>query len=104
MWRQKHHHHLLLRLNRGLPIPVKFVIPPSNMDAHVDTQHGEEVRSCTMENLVDSAAILCATCRMLDDEEILLMSVDEPPTFSNVERDPLLGRWSIGLKWAFKVK
>lgn len=99
------------------------------MDVYVNAHHqGEEVQFCTMEDLVGNATILGTASRVLDNEELLLMSIEEPPTFAEAECDQQWrwailkeikaiednGTWElfdpplrcrpIGLKWVFKVK
>lgn len=56
------------------------------MNAHIDAHHQSEVRFYTMENLLSNAAIPGAA-RVLDDEELLLMSAEEPLTFIDAEHD-----------------
>ena len=95
------------------------------MDAFHD---GEEVRFRTMDNLVGDSAALGLASWLLGDQELLLVSAEEPPTFAQAERDanwraamledmkaieenetwelidPPPGCHSIGLKWVYKVK
>ena len=40
-----------------------------------------------MDNLVGGSAASGLASRVLDDEELLLMSTEEPPTFIDAERD-----------------
>jgi hypothetical protein len=56
------------------------------MNAHIDAHHQSEVRFYTMENLLSNTAIPGAA-RVLDDEELLLMSAEEPLTFIDAEHD-----------------
>jgi hypothetical protein len=53
------------------------VSPPSDVHAHVNAYHqGEEVRFCTMENLVGNDVTLGIVSRVLDNEKLLLMSTE----------------------------
>jgi len=48
---------------------------------------GEEVRFRTMDNLVGDSAALGLASWLLGDQELLLVSAEEPPTFAQAERD-----------------
>ena len=95
------------------------------MDAFHD---GEEVWFRRVDNLVGEGGAPGLASRLLDDPELLLVSAEEPPTFTMAERDanwrramleemraiedngtwelvdPPVGCRPIGLKWVYKVK
>ena len=54
------------------------------MDAFHD---GEEVQFRRLDNIVGNAGATGLTSRLLDDPEVLLVSVEEPPTFALAESD-----------------
>ncbi|CAA0839612.1 cysteine-rich RLK (RECEPTOR-like protein kinase) 8 [Striga hermonthica] len=108
---------------------VEFASPPSNIDEYVDAFHdGEEVRFRRMDNLVGNSVVPGLASRLLDDQELLLVSAEEPSTFAQAERDvswrqamleemkaieenetwelvdPPPGCHPIGLKWVYMVK
>ena len=89
---------------------------------------GEEVRFRRLDDIIGSIGPLGLAGRLLNNTELLLVSVEEPPTFELVERDgnwrramleemkaieenetwqiidPPPGCCPIGLKWVYKVK
>jgi len=95
----------------------------------VDAFHdGEEVRFCHMDNVLGDATTLGLAARLLGEEDLMMMSAEEPATFAVAERkakwwramieemrsieanrtwelvDPSAGCRPIGLKWVYKVK
>ena len=113
---------------QGTP-PLEFASPPTNIDEYVDAFHdGEEVRFRRVDNIVGEGRAPGLASRLLDDPELLLVSAEEPPTFTVAERDanwrramleemraiedngtwelvdPPAGCRPIGLKWVYKVK
>ncbi|XP_066374703.1 uncharacterized protein [Miscanthus floridulus] len=88
----------------------------------------EEVRAHKLDDIVGGIGSSGLVGRLFNDPELLLISVEEPPTFALAERDanwrramleemkaieenetwklvdPPLGCRSIGLKWVYKVK
>ena len=115
---------------QGTPsMPIEFVSPPSDITEFVDAFHkGEEVRFCRLDEIVGGTGPLGLASRLLNDQELLLISVEEPPTFTLAERDrnwrramleemkaikknetwdlidPPPGCRLIGLKWVYKLK
>ncbi|CAA0836931.1 cysteine-rich RLK (RECEPTOR-like protein kinase) 8 [Striga hermonthica] len=108
---------------------VEFTSPPSDIDEYVDAFHdGEEMRFRKMDNLVGYSVVPGLASRLLDDQELLFVSAEEPSTFAQAERDVSWRRamlekmkaieenetWElvdpppachpIRLKWVYKVK
>jgi hypothetical protein len=68
--------------------PVEFASPPSDIDEYVDAFHdGEEVRFRRVDNLIEDSAAPGLASRLLDDQELLLVSAEEPPTLAQAEWD-----------------
>ena len=113
---------------QGTP-PLEFASPPTDIDEYVDAFHdSEEVRFRREDNIVDEGEAPRLASRLLDDPELLLVSAEEPPTFTVAERDaswhrtmleemraiedngtwelvdPPAGYRPVGLKWVYKVK
>ena len=115
---------------QGTPsTPIEFVSPPIDITKFVDAFHeGEEVQFYRLDDIVSGIGPSGLAGRLLNDAELLLVSVEEPPTFALAERDenwrwamleemkaieenetwelidPPLGCRPIGLKWVYKVK
>ena len=104
---------------QGSPLtPIEFTSPPSDITEFVDAFH----------NIIGSTRPSGLAGWLLNDPELLLISIEEPPTFALAERDanwqwamleemkvieenktlelvnPPLGCRPIGLKWVYKVK
>lgn len=61
---------------------IHFMPPSSNVSSHVDAYHqGEEVHFCAVNDIIGDTSPVGQSSRVLDDEELLLMCVEEPPTF-----------------------
>jgi hypothetical protein len=115
-------------VGQGTP-PLEFTSSPTDIDEYVDTFHdGEEVHFRRVDNIVGNGGAPGLATRILDDPELLLISVEEPPMFAVAERDanwrramlqemkviedngtwelvdPPAGCRPIGLKWVYKVK
>ena len=113
---------------QGTP-PLEFASRRTDIDEYVDAFHdGEEVRFRRVDNIVGEGRAPGLASRLLDDPELLLVSAEEPPTFTVAERDanwhramleemraiedngtwelvdPPAGCRPIGLKWVYKVK
>ena len=72
---------------QGTP-PLKFASPPTDIDKFVDAFHdGEEVRFRRVDNIVGEGGAPKVASRLLDDPELLLVSAEEPPTFTVAKRD-----------------
>ena len=68
--------------------PIEFTSPPTDIDEYVDAFHdGEEVCFCWVDNIVGDRGAPGLATRILDDPELLLVSAEEPPTFTVAERD-----------------
>jgi len=67
---------------------IKFASPPSDITEFVDAFHeGEEVRFHRLDDIVGGTGPSCLAGRLLNDQELLLVSAEEPPTFVLAERD-----------------
>ena len=115
---------------QGTPsTPIKFASPPSDITEFVDAFHdGEEVRFHRLDDIIGGTGSSGLASRLLNDQELLLISAEEPPTLALAKRDanwrramleemkaieenetwelvdPHLGYRSISLKWVYKVK
>ena len=74
---------------QGTPsTPIEFASPPSDITEFVDAFHeGEEVRFRRLDDIIDSTGPPGLAGRLLNDPELLLVSAEEPPTFTLAERD-----------------
>ena len=71
---------------QGTP-PLKFASPPTDIDEFVDAFHdGEEDQFKPVDNIVGEGGAPKVASRLLDDPELLLISAEEPPTFTVAER------------------
>ena len=79
-------------MEQGTPsTPIEFASPPSDITEFVDAFHeGEEVRFHRLDDIVIGTSPSELAARLLNDAELLLVSVEEPPTFALAERD---GNW-----------
>ena len=69
-------------------MPIEFVSPPSDITEFVGAFHDdEEVRFRRLDDIVSGTGSSGLTGRLLNDPELLLVSVDEPPMFVLAERD-----------------
>ena len=69
-------------------MPIEFASPPSDITEFVDAFHeGEEVRFRRLDDIVGGIGPSALAGRLLNDQELLLVSVEEPPTFTLAERD-----------------
>ena len=69
-------------------MPIKFASPPSDITEFVDAFHdGEEVRFRRLEYIIGGTGHSSLAGRLLNDPELLLVSVEELPTFALAERD-----------------
>ena len=67
---------------------IEFASPPSDITEFVDAFHdSEEVRFHRLDNIVGGTGSSSLVGRLLNDPELLLVSVEEPPTFALAERD-----------------
>jgi hypothetical protein len=72
----------------SVAIAIEFTTPPSNVNDFVDAFHdGEEVRFRCMVNVIGEAEASGLATRLLDDQELLLMSAEEPAMFTVAETD-----------------
>ena len=67
---------------------IEFASPPSDFTEFVDAFHeGEEARFRRLDDIVDGTGPSGLAGRLLNDQELLLISAEEPPTFALAERD-----------------
>ena len=67
---------------------IEFASPPSDITEFVDAFHeGEEVRFRRLDDIVGSIGPSGLAGRLLNDQELLLISAEEPPTFELAEHD-----------------
>ena len=67
-------------------MPIEFTSPLNDISEFMDAFHdGEEVRFRRMDNIVGNAGATGLASRLLDDPELLLVSVEELPTFALAE-------------------
>ena len=86
--RRIHLHHSPLRRQHRGPTPLEFASPPTDIDEFVDAFHdSEEVRFRRVDNLVSEGGAPGLAWRLMDDPELLLVSIEEPPTFIVAEHD-----------------
>ena len=68
--------------------PIEFASPPSDITEFVDAFHkGKEVRFRRLDDIVGDIGPSGLVGRLLNDPELLLISVEEPPTFTLAEHD-----------------
>ena len=71
--------------------PIEFASPPSDITEFMDAYHeGEEVWFHRLDDIVGGIGPSGLVGRLLNDQELLLVSAEEPPTFTLAERD---GNW-----------
>jgi hypothetical protein len=67
---------------------IEFASLPTNITEFVDAFHeGEEVRFRRLDDVIGGTGPLGLAGRLLKDQELLLVTVEEPPTFALVERN-----------------
>ena len=67
---------------------IEFASPPSDITEFVDAFHdGEEVRFRRLDDIIGGTGPSGLVGQLLNDLELLLVSVEEPPTFVLAERD-----------------
>ena len=70
---------------------IEFASPPSDITEFVDAFHeGEEVRFRRLDDIIGGTGPSGLAGRLLNDAELLLISVEKPPTFALAECD---GNW-----------
>ena len=70
---------------------IEFTSPTSDITEFVDAFHdGEEVRFHRLDDIIGGTGPSGLAGRLLNDQELLLVSVEEPPTFVMAEHD---GNW-----------
>ena len=110
-------------------MPIEFASPPSDITEFVDAFHdSEEVRFRRLDDIASGTGSSGLAGQLLNDLELLLVSVEEQPTFALHEHDgnwrramleemkaieenktwqlvdPPPGCRPISLKWVYKVK
>ena len=72
-------------------MPIEFASPPSDIIEFVDAFHyGEKVRFRRLDDIVGGIGSSSLAGRLLNDPELLLVSAEEPPTFTLAEGDAKL--------------
>jgi len=67
---------------------IEFASPPSDITVFVDAFHeGEEVWFRRLDDIVDGTGPSGLAGRLLNDQELLLVSAEEPPTFALAEHN-----------------
>ena len=67
---------------------IEFASPQSDITEFVDAFHeGEEVRFRRLDDIIGDTGPLGLAGRLLNDQELLLVSAEEPPTFVLAEHD-----------------
>ena len=79
-------------VEQGTPsTPIEFASPPSDITEFVDAFHeGKEMRFHRLDDIVSGTGPSGLAGRLLNGTELLLVSAEEPPMFTLVERD---GNW-----------
>ena len=74
---------------QGTPsTPTEFASPPSDITEFMDAFHdGEEVRFRSLDDIIGGTGPSGLTGQLLNDLELLLVSVEESPMFALNERD-----------------
>ena len=68
--------------------PIEFASPPSDITEFEDVFHeGEDVQFRRLDDIVGGTGPSGLAGWLLNDQELLLVSVEEPPTFALAERD-----------------
>ena len=71
-----------------LSTPIEFASPHSDITEFVDAFHdGDEVQFHRLDDIIGSIGSSSLVGRLFNDLELLVVSVEEPPTFALVERD-----------------
>ena len=83
-------------MEQGTPsTPIEFASPPSDITEFVDAFHeGEKVWFCRLNDIDGGTGSLGLVGRLLNDQELLLVSTEETPTFTLDERD-INWRWAM---------
>ncbi|XP_066360980.1 uncharacterized protein [Miscanthus floridulus] len=112
-----------------LSMTIEFASPPSDITEFMDAFHdGEEVRFHKLDNIIGGTGSSGLAGQLLNDPELHLIDVEEPPMFVLAKHDancrwamleemkaikenetwefidPPLGYCPIGLKWVYNVK
>ena len=67
---------------------IEFASPPSDITEFMDAFHeGKEVRFHRLDDIIGGTGPSGLPGRLLNDAEMLLVSAEEPPTFTLPERD-----------------
>lgn len=71
------------------PNSAQFVSPPADPSPNLDAAYaGEQLRFRPVRNLIDGAPIPGLAARNLGDQRLLMVSAEEPSSFSMAEQDP----------------
>ena len=77
-------------------MPIEFSSPPGDITEFVDAFHdSEEVQFRRLDDIVGDTGPSGLAGRLLNNQELLLVGIEEPPTFALAECD---GNWRRAMR------